>query len=449
MVRLKFQTSPVTVRVRYENNIVAKGVDVIASGPGGQLKARTGKDGTARLNLAAGTWTLQSKAYKTEVAYARNVQIPQKKSFDLVLKFPKGNLVVAVVDAAGGKRLAGASVGIKSSRGFFKATADSNGNAIFKNVPQETYTCTVFKSGYVRQKAKVPLYTSGTVNHSFKIAKLVTGLQVIVKDAKTGKPIPGAKVYGLWRDRGNMYKRGKDKKATLSTAADGTVKINAYRTTALKLLTVGAKGYKSVSLKGVKVPGQKEVLLTLDKPAPVVKADLEIKVIDKRTRKPMAGVTVRLQTGRDNRNHKDVSTAANTGLAVFKDLKAGTYRYFVDKKGYGKFNREVKITQSGTLRKTAKLSAKATKFKVTVLDSKGRPVSGANVSVQWKVSNRRRPEYERSVSGPDGVALLYDVPALKRIYVSAGKKGYAPSQKSKRVSYRQTPGKLTLKLAAR
>lgn len=446
-VRLNFQTTPVTVRVRYENNDVAKGVEVIASGPAGRLNARTGKDGTARLNLAAGTWTIQSHAYKTEPAFARNVRIPQQKSFDLVLKFPKGNLHISVVDDPSGKRLAGVGVKIAGNRGTFSASTDHNGNAIFKNVPQDTYTCSVFKSGYTRQNQKVPLHTTATAQHRFKIAKLLTGLNVIVKDAATQKPIAGAQIDGYWRQRGNMYKRGKNKQRTLHTAADGTAKFEASRTTAFKTLKVGAKGYKTASFQGVKVPGTKEVMLSRDKPAAAIKADLEIEVVDDRTRKPVGGVMVRLKVGRGHRDYKDASTAANTGVAVFKGLKGGKYSYFVSKPGYAKtLNQTVSIVQSGTLRQTVKISARTPNFKVTVLDSRGRPVTDASVSVQWRVQNRRRPEYERAVSGADGVALLYDVPAYQKILVNAGKKGVGSARKS---LVRKRSDKLTLKLAAR
>ena len=84
-----------------------------------------------------------------------------------------------------------------------------------------------------------------------------------------------------------------------------------------------------------------------------------------------------------------------------------------------------------------------------MLDANGRPVHGAGVNVKWYDKNTRRYKYEKTTSGTNGIALLYDVPRATQTYVSASKKGYPAAHKSLRSSYNRAPGKVTLRLAAK
>jgi len=442
-VNLNAHAIPVTVRVTLTNGQVAANATVVASGTR-QVQASTNTSGVAQLNLGPGTWAIQAYRSGLQPAVLRDIKLPGQTSFNLRLNAPTGNLSVRVIDSATNGAIDHANVAISGQNGTFKASTFVSGIANFNGIPQGEYTCSIDTAGYLSSTNRLRLATEDTWRQTFKLTRRTCNLNVRVVDDITRQPISGALINANWTFWG-----GKEQSAVVKTDAKGSALLDFKNSNSnIHSIVVTADGYKAVTLKSAKAPGNLEVALWKAAAARPVKVDLEIQAVDNRSNQPLTGVEVILNV---NGRFQRTSTQGN-GIAVFRGLAAGKYNFSASKTGYksfdSRFARPVEINESGTIRQTARMNTRPTTFEVTVVDEKGRPISGARVNVMWRDSSIRRDKYENAVSGSNGMALLYEVPWAMGVYVIAGKKGYNDASWSLPISYRNPPGKLKMKLAS-
>jgi hypothetical protein len=442
-VKLGEQPIPVTVRVTLTNGQPAASANVVASGTR-QVQASTNASGVAQLNLGPGTWAIQAYRSGLQPAVLRDIKLPGQTSFNLKLNPPTGNLSLRVIDSATNGAIENADIVISGPNGTFKARTFIGGTASFNGIPQGDYTCRIDKIGYLSSTNNLRLATAGTLQQTFKLSKPKSNLNVKALDALTRRPISGAQITAKWSEWS-----GKAQSSVARTDANGLAQLNITNPySPVHSLIVTADGYKTVTLKSIKLPANPEVDLRKATAIGPVKANLEIQAVDHRSNQPLTGVEIIMKV---NGSIQRTSTAGN-GIAVFRGLPAGKYNFIASKTGYktldSKFARPIEIKESGTIRQTALMNAKPTTFEVRVVDEKGQPVSGARVTVRWRDSSIRRDKYENAVSGANGMALLYEVPRALTIYINASKKGYKPASQRLTRSYLTPPGKAGLRLAS-
>ncbi|UCD80047.1 MAG: carboxypeptidase regulatory-like domain-containing protein [Desulfobacterales bacterium] len=442
-VNLSAQAIPVTVRVTLPNGQAAANANVVASGTR-QIQAATDTSGVARLNLGPGTWEIQAYRSGLQPAVLRDIKLPGQTSFNLRLTSPTGSLSVRVINSSTNGAVESAIVSISGPNGTFKAWTNMSGVANFKGIPQGDYTCRIDKATYQGSNYRIRLATVDTLHQTFKLTRMSGDLNVKVIDARTRQPVSGAVINAKWNLPGVGFNRGREKSSAAETASNGSALLMLEPASTIQSIVVTADGYKPATLTSAPVPGNLEVALQRAVAVKSGKKGLEVQVLDGRTNQPLPNATVSLPV---NGRFQSVKTAAN-GIAEFRDLPSGRYHFIASKTGYGDFRWWVEIKKDDLVRQTARISAKATTFEVTLVDQKGRPVSGARVNVKWRDSSMRRDKYDTAISGSDGVALLYEVPRAMRVYVSAAKQGFKSAYWSLPLSYRSPPGKLKLTLAS-
>ncbi|UCD80473.1 MAG: carboxypeptidase regulatory-like domain-containing protein [Desulfobacterales bacterium] len=82
-----------------------------------------------------------------------------------------------------------------------------------------------------------------------------------------------------------------------------------------------------------------------------VSADVEVKVIDKKTQRPLPGATVALEFNGRTYN----IPALKNGVAHIRGLPVGRYKWTASKPGYRNFQNWMTVKQAGITHYTAKL----------------------------------------------------------------------------------------------
>jgi len=442
-VDLSAQAIPVTIRVALPNGQNAANTNVVASGTR-QVQALTDNRGMARIELSVGVWTIQAYRSGLQPAVLRDIKLPGRTHFDLRLELPRGNLKITIVNSDDHGRVVTAHVTLSGPNGTFKTIADGSGVAVFKNIPQGDYTCRIDKATYQSATYSLRLATVDTLHQTFKLARLSGDLKIRVLDARTRQPVAGGVIDAKWNLPGVGFNRGRQKSSAAKTGADGSTLLKLEPASTIQSIVVKADGYKPATLTSATVPGSLEVALQRAVIVKSGKKGLEVQVLDGGTNQGLPDATVSLPV---NGRFQSLKTAAN-GVAEFHDLPPGRYQLIAGKKGYGDFRWWVEVKKDAWVRQTARISARAATFEVTLVDEKGRPVPGARVRINWRDSGMRRDNHETAISGSDGVALLYEVPRALRVSVNADKQGYKSASWTVPLSYRTPPGKLKLTLAS-
>jgi len=158
------------------------------------VSAGTGNDGVARLQLRQGkTWTLSVSAPDCEGAQV--LVTPQDgQSVSVVLKpanraLATGTLVVSAVDSATGKPVPGATVTAQGA----DFTLPPGGRKV--NLPAgQDVVLRVEAPGYQARSARGQVAAGQQKAYVARLQPASGQLRVVVRDASTGQPVPGASV---------------------------------------------------------------------------------------------------------------------------------------------------------------------------------------------------------------------------------------------------------------
>jgi 5-hydroxyisourate hydrolase-like protein (transthyretin family) len=521
ILKLKPGAVSVGVLVVDEKSVPLYRATVQAIGPGGgRDKATTDRAGQARLKLYTGDWGVTASAARCQ-ATSIKLKVPARGVQKFVLKFPRGGLDITVLSTARRRPLPGARVAIVSRRGSFNANADARGRCRFMNIPQDNYSYTVTAGGYATDSGRLALSTTRVLGKTISLRPASSDLTVLVLDAKTrkpvpgagvvvrsragqknattdaagrarfpglkdgsyrltasksgyvsaggtwqpsqggartlslqrpqlgvkvldatGKPIAGASVTAYWSSRSGFMRRTRSRNATVATGADGQAWMVITRATTARSVVVKAKGYKPAGRRSVRLPVELSFKLERIIPPAERKTTLSVKVLDAANGRPLAGAYVRLVV----KGRRQQVEAPASGSVSFKDLPWGRYDFTVGKSGYSSQRRTVELKKAGTVTEVVKLAARRPKFVFTVLDSAGKPVAGAKLSLSWREQGTRtyRYKYDRGESNAKGQVLLYQATTRDlRALITVVKPGLPTTKRSLgRVSgnspYRQT-----------
>ncbi len=311
------------------------------------------------------------------------------------------DLVVSIIDARTRKPVSGATVSV-SSRGFRKdAVSTSAGRISLKQLKGGEYVVRASSPGYQTIARRWVPSEGSAVTLSLQRPPL--GVRVL---DEAGKPIVGASVTAYWSYKSGFARRSKKRNATVYTGITGQCWIPVgSRTRAVKTVMVKARGYNGISRTSVRVPVELRFKLSRIIPPSEQKATLTVKVLDATARKPLAGASVRVESGVRRLN----LTSSAAGVAVFKDVPWGSWRVHAGRDGYSGRYSDVKLDKSGDKSVTLQLSTRVPRFVFTVANSAGKPVGGARITLQWRPNPRiYRYKYDRGETNAKGEAALYN-----------------------------------------
>ncbi len=147
-----------------------------------------------------------------------------------------GSIAGQVTDSSSGRGISGATVTFTVGSVTTSATTDGNGNYLFSNVTEGSYSLTASAPGYVSQTASVAVAAGAAVTHNFALPLIPGTIIGTVTDAATGAGIAGATVsYTLTGTTTTATSDGNGN-YTLTNVPPGTY-----------TLTASAAGYSSQS----------------------------------------------------------------------------------------------------------------------------------------------------------------------------------------------------------
>ena len=230
-------------------------------------------------------------------------------------------LQVTVLDANTSEPIQGALVTLRNGTVYREGVTDAEGRIVFHVIP-EHYTLYVSKDGYHPYSEKIALYTD--MNKTVYLAPVGPGpgpgpgtITIIVRDAKTLNPIPGANVT-IWSST-DTYTEFTDEsgKAVFTDIYSNLYTIEITKT---GYLPVHASTYLLIGV-------EYEFLMTPESSARPTR--LHVYVIDSKSQEPIAGALVMLE----NSTNLLSEYTNSSGYADFL-LQPGTYKIHVEHPNY-------------------------------------------------------------------------------------------------------------------
>lgn len=338
------------------------------------------------------------------------------------------------------KPIPGATVEIRSKSGVFSAErgrTNAGGEAVFKLLPGR-YDVKVSQGGFQESSRSIQVEARGFNRETFELrASGVPGdislpiargeLRIIVRDAKTGRPIPEATVS----IRGQTFRTDR------SGIYNVNLPVSSYR------VTIAKTGYERVERPvGIGAGDRKSLEFDLKpdsrslppEPEPgnsrTSSARLTGRVTDERTGRPIPGATISIQTGQSDTTDRD-------GNYRIETVRPGAHRVNITRGGYRSDSKTVDIKADRDKQQDFKLKPDdkglpepapipgPSPREVGILmgrvtdDKTGRPISGVTVSLGAN----------GDVTNPSGA---YEIRNLRpgRYSVSVGRSGYESINKN-------------------
>ena len=348
----------VTVTDTYSHTVIP-GATVIVNG----IMATTGYDGTATIEVAAGTYTVTASAYGYNAGSASvTVASGGTSSSTIALtpeSVPNGKVTVTVTDTYSHVVIPGATVIVNG----IMATTGYDGTATIE-VAAGTYTVTASAYGYNAGSSSVTVVSGGTGSSTIALTpeSSPTGkIAVTVTDTYSHAVIPGATVIV----NGIMATTGYDGIATIETAA-GTYTV-----------TASAYGYNAGSSSVTVVSGgtgSSTIALT---PESSPTGKITVKVTDTYSYTAIPGATVIVNGITGTTDYDGITTI---------ELAAGTYTVTASASGYKAGSTSVTVASGGTSSSTIALTPESVPngkvtVKVTTDTSSSAVIPGATVIV--------------------------------------------------------------------
>ena len=266
-------------------------------------------------------------------------------------------------------------------------------------------------------------------------------LTVQVVEEEEGTPVPGARVIVYWQGMDPSRGRIMDRISTLATSVDGTVKLRTGPKASVQSIAVSALGFRSAGEGAVRLPARVVIALEEIEPEEPKTGALTVKTVNAKDGKALTGISVSVLS---SEGFVARATTGAGGKASFDQLPLGACEIRVGGRDLQARSMRSTVTARPDQVLFA-LSSRPVSFEVLVLDAENRPASAIEVSAGWHDGYDQVDRTEKVISGDDGRALFYDIPADTRVIFTARSTDGKQSV-SARHDVRKVPDKMTLKV---
>lgn len=360
-------------------------------------------DGAGRYSLEdapPGTYvvTLQHRPTGVFLYHRFELVVPETGRATQDFRIGLGSIEGTVLDQATRQPLAGASLSIGEPF-YTHASTDARGRFRFFDVPPGSYDLVASREGYEMKVVKRVSADPAAPGPIEILLAPAVALELVLTDSE-GAPVAGEVVLG-------MFEVGGKSSWSLNLRTDGEGRLKYARALpGTYEVRVTALGFLPASLRVEIGLSGAQAALRLEREAPAAEAPLRGIVREAVTRRPIAGVSVRV----DNVMGAETMTATDGTFAVAK-VPPGRHRLWVSKEGWVILHlTEVEVRKEKPSTLELEMEPAAT-LHLRICSRRGEPVSGRVILGFVSLDSERPWRLGTGVSAdPEGHAVYRQAP---------------------------------------